>query len=201
MIDEVMIERVLKVRFPSVKRMYSQALWLGVVHEDDLLSDYSLGVLNASEIVSCDKETHPEDFLHYRGLLEVQRRTRVKRQKNTISQCQSGHTYSFNKGRTECPKCDLPFEQYGKFLPLEVLSPSAFVTQEGLTLSDFREAIYSLNLPEGQKRILKVMVSDEVVVAEDHIISATAKLTGVSRQRVYQILDSVRPMLQKLLAA
>jgi hypothetical protein len=200
-VDEALIERVLKTRFPSVRRMYARAIWLGVVHEDDLLSDYSLGVLNASEIVSDAKETHPEDFLHYRGLLEVQRHQRVSRQKSTVSQCQSGHIYSFNKGRTECPKCNLPFEQFGKFLALDIVDPYAHRTEANITLADYRDAVQELDVPEGQKRILKAMVSDRVVLSEDHIISATAKLTGVSRQRVHQVLNDNRPKLRALLAA
>lgn len=201
MSDETVIERVLRTRFPSVRNMYSRALWLGVVHEHDLLSDYSLGVLSASEMVSEAQETHPEDFMHYRGLLEVQRRQRVSRQKNTVSQCQSGHTYAFNKGRKVCPKCAQPFEQHGKFVDLKSVLPYAITTPPETTLMDIRDAVNVLNVPEGQKRVLKALISDSVLLDEEHILTATAKVTGLSRQRVHWIIDKLRPALKELLAA
>jgi hypothetical protein len=40
-----------------------------------------------------------------------------------------------------------------------------------------------------------------VVLSEEHLLTATAKVTGVSRQRVHQVMNSVREQLRALLVA
>jgi hypothetical protein len=201
MIKDQLVEKVLREKYPLIKFQYMSGIRLGTVHEDDLLSDYSLGITNALEIVSEDQETSPVDFLHYRGMVEVQRQYRLRKQKSTISSCQNGHVYSFNKSRRECPKCHLPFDVSARNLEL---IDQVLLTQPPTDpdfLSSIQQEVANLNLPEGQHRILKVLVSTEVLISEEHITTETAKVAGVSRQRVHQVIESTRSIMKNLLAA
>jgi len=193
---EVLIEH----QFGKVVKMFSFALRHGLTTRDELLSDYQYGIVkNLGRARHDVAGTTAEQFLHYHGICEVQAQFRLKKQKALLNECPSGHTYAYNKSRTTCPKCDRPFAVVQKFQAIEdrhaVSQPDVDFDIEAL-----RRAVAKIDAGSGQKRVLKALVSARVLVEEEHILSAAAKVTGVSRQRVNQIVKQNRAALKRAFA-
>lgn len=197
---EAIVQEVLTCRFPGIIRKYSRALNMGITNEADLLSDYQLGVAIGSKKVKSSKDGVPAaDYLHYRGLCEVQRQFRLRRQKSTLNVCQTGHTYAFNKSRKICPKCKTPFTEEQKFhvIPDESIFQAKIKTT--IDFDDLKKLVNLLPIPPKQRRIFKVLLGNGLFLEEDHAITDTAKLIGISRVRVAKVVRQNRQIVRGLL--
>ncbi len=200
--QDALATTVLKTRFPSIIRKYSTALTLGVVTEADLLSDYQLGVARAlPNAKERQGEVSGEDYVHYRGLCEVERQFRLRRQKGRLNVCDRGHTYSYHKHRLNCPKCGSAFKEEQKFHVLDDALHLQTHLKESFDLDDLKKAVELLPIPPKQKRIFKVLIGNGLFLEEEHAITKTAKLVGVSRVRVAKVVRDNRSFVRQVLVA
>lgn len=199
MLDDQSLDRLIRTNFDRVLRMFNYALQHGLTTRDELLSDYQYGITKSLSRAKRDvKGTTIEQFLHYHGVCEAQSQFRIKKQRTVLNACTSGHTYAFNKGRKTCPKCDQPFEQIQKFEPID--QNTDFVqpfSSSNLDFEALQNAIGNTDLPFRQKKVLKALVSSRIILEEEHILSATARATGISRQRIAYIVNKNRDVLKQ----
>lgn len=202
MITDQALEVLIKTNFSRVLRMFNYALQHGLTTRDELLSDYQWGIAkNLKKAKRGVRGTTIEQFLHYHGVCEAQSQFRLKKQRSVISECSSGHTYAFNKSRTTCPKCNNPFIQVQKFQPIEDEHQAAAPAISTFDIASLQMAVSAIDAPWRQKQVLKALVSDRILLEEQHMLSATAKVTGLSRQRVNIIVKQNREALRRALAA
>lgn len=165
-----------------------------VLEKDDVKAEFWVGVLRGIPVVNHDMGD-PVLHLIQRGVWQVKSVVRVELGKRIVQTCMACHklnsTYNFER---KCNSCSGPVENVGRH---EGLGELDFPDRR--TQTDRRTHVcVNKALSPTQERVLELLLQ-ACLDHSEHPQADIARVMGVSRQRIQQQIDKVRPFITVIL--